>query len=127
MGALPVASGPNKKETMSGDFLTDDLNEFLSTNDFAESAIHTPAGGLAQPAVNVILSERLADGDQYALENIIAVYECIAYGKTTDLTAWSLNDTVLINSVRFQITAEQVPDGSGMSGVRLRRIIKPSI
>lgn len=106
---------------MAGNFLTSDLDIFLNESDFAVSAIHTPDGGVAQPAVSVIFLEELREGDQY--RGIVEEYIAEIYGKTTALAAVKLNDLVTIAGVDYQVTSDAVPDGTGLSKVPLRRLI----
>lgn len=104
---------------MPGDFLTDDLTTFFNTDEFAVSAVYTPAGGSAEDAVNGILDEELLQGNQYSGQVQEASAEFT--GLYSDMAGWKLNGRLTINGVNYQVQSDPVPDGTGWASVPLER------
>lgn len=110
---------------MPGDFLTDDLDDMIDEDEFADSAVYTPKNGEAEEAVLGCFDEDILQGNIYT--NDVETPRALFHAKTTDVNHWRRNGTVTINSVDYTIINDSVPDGTGMSEVPLKRTIETRI
>lgn len=98
---------------MAGSFLNDDLDVFLNSNEFSETAtLNFSVGGSS--TVGCILDEELIYGDQY--NNSVGDESVNITIKTSDVGLLTVNDTVIITNADFgAITyrVNSVPDISG--------------
>lgn len=95
------------KETIASDI----TNVFLNTDESAYSAVWTPAGGVAQPAISVFFQNTPLHGDEY--QGLpVEQPETYIVAKASDVSSWKARDHVTINSTQYQIINNPYPDSS---------------
>lgn len=106
----------------------DDIGDIIDdTEEFGIEAIHTPQGGEAQPAFNVILGESILHGND---ETGFVEQESVSVtAKTSDVTAVSYRDKITINSVDYEVVNDPYQDSEfkAVSIIELRRTIPTKI
>lgn len=97
----------------------ENLNEFLSADDFGDEAVFTITGGTVLPAITGILDELflMAEIGEYDLESTQPRFVC----KTVDVNQVSRGDTVVINGLTYDVLGNPQDDGTGLSVVILAR------
>ena len=110
--------------TLKTDIIAD-LTTFLNSDEFAYSAIWTPASGVAQPAFNVIIDDTIAHGDENQELEVVAE-TVVVWGATTDVSSIKSRDMILIDSVTYEVINDAYEDEekSGMSILDLRRPLR---
>ena len=85
---------------------TEDLSVFVQPNDFATAALYTPVSG-SPATINVIFDNPGVEVFNITSRNPSAV------AKTSDLPAYSNQDTLTVNGVAYRITDSQpIDDGA---------------
>lgn len=106
------------KETIESD-VTD---VFLNTDEFADSAVWTPAGGIAQPAVTGFYNNFPLHGDEYQ-DNPVSQPSTFFVTKSTNVSSWKAKDTLTVKGTTYQIINDPYPDENDASwsviGLRL--------
>jgi len=106
-----------------------DLPVFFNSDEFGNSAVWTPKGGVAQPAFVVILDDTVLHGDEDQEKDVIQE-SIVVRGATSDLSGVKARDslliTSLIGSVNYEVINDAYPDEekSGESIIDLRRSIR---
>lgn len=95
------------KETIESD-VTD---VFLNTDEFADSAVWTPAGGSAQPAIAGFFNNFPLHGDEFQEKDVVQP-ETYFVTKSSLVTSWKALDYVTINSTVYQIINDPYPNQS---------------
>lgn len=97
----------------------ENLDEFLSLEDFCSEAVFTLNGGTVLPAINGILDELflMAEIGEYDLESTQPRFIC----KTVDVNQVSRGDTVVINGLTYDVLGNPQDDGTGLAVIILAR------
>jgi len=101
----------------------ENLDDFLSTDDFADLATFTPAGGAARPPVPGIFDEPYFDRQlgEYTQGMGEPRFTC----KASDVVGIRKHDECTIAGepgVKYELVSDPDPDGTGMATVRLARV-----
>jgi hypothetical protein len=91
----------------------EDLDEFLSEDDFATGAIYTPAGGTPRPVVG-IFDRAYFEPLGHIAEDSAPTFLC----KEADVPALAQGDGFTINGISYA-SAGNEPDGTGMVRIKL--------
>lgn len=98
----------------------EDLDAFLSTDDFAVEAIFIPSEtGVPRAPVRVIFDEPYLNAETGEYD--MASGEPRATCKESDIAGIRKNDACDIGGVRFLLDHDPYPDGTGMACVKLSR------
>lgn len=105
------------KETIASDI----SDVFLNTDEFADSAVWTPAGGASQPAIGGFHNSFPLHGDEYQ-EIGVTQPEDFFLTKSSLVQNWKARDYVTINSTVYQIINNPYPSNldNNWSFVELR-------
>lgn len=93
------------KDTIESD-ITD---VFLNTDEFADSAVWTPAGGAAQPAVSGLYNNFPLHGDEYQ-ERPVEQPETYFVTSSALVTSWKARDSLTVKGSTYQIINDPYPD-----------------
>ena len=95
----------------------ENLDDFLSTDDFATLAIFTPAGGQPRPGVAVIFDEPVmnAESGEYDFAAAEPRFTC----KEADVVGLKKHDGCVIGGKEYELERDPHPDGTGMAVVIL--------
>lgn len=101
----------------------ENLDDFLSPKDFADSVTFTPVGGSARAPINAIFDEPTFDSQlgEYVASSGEPRITC----KASDVVGIKKHDAAIIASlpgVDFDVVSDPDPDGTGMAVVRLARV-----
>ena len=81
---------------------------FLNQNEFAASAIWTPAGGVAQPEITVLFNGFPLHGDENQ-ETGVEQPSIFAAASSADTASMKNRDTILINSTTYELKNDPYP------------------
>ena len=107
--------------TFKDDMQADIADIIDDTDEFGTEAIHTPQGGVAQPAFNCLIGESILHGDD---EMGTIDDESIAITVITDeVTAVKIRDSITVNGTPYEVVNAPFTDSetSGTSVIELRR------
>jgi hypothetical protein len=93
------------KETIAADRTA----VFLNTDEFADSAVWTPAGGSAQPAVAGFYNNFPLHGDEYQ-DNPVSQPQTFFVTASSNVTSWKARDSLTVKSTTYEIINDPYPD-----------------
>jgi hypothetical protein len=83
------------------------------------SAVYTPKGGVAQPAVDVIFSGIPTHGDEYGVDPV-EWEKYVALGSPSDVSGWKKQGTVTIGGTDYGVISAPYPRDTLWSVIPLR-------
>lgn len=101
---------------MPGDFITDDLDQLLDTDEFATSVTYTPTGGEAS-TINGIFDPEMIEIDPYTGETVTTRPMIVV--KTSDVSGIRHKDAFTINGESFEVLKFQ--SNHGLTEITLNR------
>ena len=106
----------------------EDFEDIINdTEEFGIEAIHTPQGGIAQPAFNVILGDRIKHGNDEIGD--VQFESIFATAVASDVTAVKYRDALVINSEDYVVANNPYLDSEfkAVSVIELNRKIETKI
>jgi hypothetical protein len=101
--------------------MTEDLSLFFSEEDFAVSAVHTPAGGSPAPAASVLYDANGAILEQYGVQSMQPAAVCPAAQWPTLAEGDALSITLPAGATAFRVRSVQVVDDGALKLLTLAR------
>ena len=107
--------------TLKDTIAADRAEVFLNTDEFADSAVWTPAGGVAQPAVAGFYNSFPLHGDEYQ-ENKVVQPQDFFVTSSALVASWKAQDSLTVKNTTYQIVNDPYPieNANNWSIVELR-------
>lgn len=104
---------------MPGDFITDDLDTFFETSEFAIDAVYTPSGGEATDVV-VIFDDYNVNINPYTGE-INNTFDGVIFGKYSDFENARHKDTIVIDGTTYELLPRPSSTSNAMIEIGVKR------
>ena len=95
--------------TLKDTIATDRADVFLNTDEFADSAVWTPCGGVTQPAVAGFYNNFPLHGDEYQ-ENEVSQPQTSFVTSSSNASGWKARDLLTVKGTTYQIINDPYPD-----------------